>query len=134
MVSKNEDNLMINTRLMKITGLYYLLDSRSPKIFGHSVFKCLSVVQMSILLVTMIVHILNIYYFSDDINIVMQYLVFFTSNGISIFKIYCTIVNSDAIWNCIHITSTDDLSYHDRRILKNGQIKSKSYSILIMIK
>jgi hypothetical protein len=134
MASENENNLMINTRLMKTTGLYHLLDSRSSKIFGHNVFKCLSIVQMSILVSVMIEFLLNIYYFLDDINTVMQYSILFTSDMLSISKLYYTIVKSDTIWNCIQMTSIDDLSYkyHDRRLLKDGQIKSKSYSILIM--
>ncbi|XP_050057584.1 odorant receptor 46a-like [Aphis gossypii] len=134
MVYNNEDNLMINTGLMKITGLYHVLDSRSLKIFGHNVFKCLSVVQMSSLILLTVIFLSNIYYFLDDINAVMHYSTLLTSDMISIFKLYVTIVNSDTIWNCIQMTSIDDLSYkyHDRRILINGQSKSKSYSILIM--
>ncbi|XP_050057431.1 uncharacterized protein LOC126550274 [Aphis gossypii] len=134
MTTKNEDNLMINTGLMKITGLYHVLDSRSLKIFGHNVFKCLSVVQMSSLILLTIIFPANIYYFSNDINVVMQYLMLLTSDMISILKLYVTIVNSDTIWNCIQMTSIDNLSYkyHDRRMLRDGQLKSKSYSILIM--
>ncbi|XP_026817969.1 uncharacterized protein LOC113556906 [Rhopalosiphum maidis] len=134
MASKNEDNLMINTRLMKLTGLYHLLDSRSPKIFGHNMFKCLSVVQMSILVSAMIAFLLNIFYFLNDINTIILYSMLFTSDLLSISKLCFTIVNSDTIWNCIQMTSIDDLSYkyHDRRILKDGQMKSKLYSILIM--
>jgi len=125
---------MINTGLMKITGLYHVLDSRSPKIFGHNVFICMSVVQMSSLLLLTVIFPANIYYFSDDINVVMQYLMLFTSDVLSILKLYVTIVNSDTIWNCIQMTSIDNLSYkyYDRRMLRDGQLKSKSYSILIM--
>jgi len=125
---------MINTGLMKITGLYHLLDSRSPKIFGHNVFKYMSLVQLSTMLIVMVMFLANLYYFSDDINAVMQYSILFTSDVLSSFKLYVTIVNSDTIWNCIQMTSIDKLSYkyHNRHILKNGQLKSKSYSILIM--
>jgi len=125
---------MIDTGLMKITGLYYVLDSRSPKIFGHNVFKCMSVVGISILLLLTVIFLTNIYYFSNDINVVMLYLMLFTSDVLTILKLYVTIAKSDTIWNCIQMTSIDDLSYkyHDRSILRNGQLKSKSYSILIM--
>ncbi|XP_025207187.1 uncharacterized protein LOC112603004, partial [Melanaphis sacchari] len=135
MIPKNEDNLMINTRIMKITGLYYLLDSRSPKIFGHNVFKCMSIVQMSIMSATLVAGIVNIIkFFLDDINSIMLFLMLMTSGTLSVVKLYSTVVNSDTIWNCIQMTSVDDLSYkyHNRRILKDGQLKSKSYNILIM--
>jgi len=134
MATKNEDNLMVNTRLMKLTGLYHLLDSRSPKIFGHYALKCMSLVQMSILLLLTVIFTANVYYFSDDINAAMQYSMLFTCDLISIQKLYVTIVKSNTIWNCIQMTSIDDLSYkyHDRSILRNGQMKSKSYSILII--
>jgi len=134
MISMNEDSLMINTRLMKLTGLYQLLDSRTTKIFGHNMLKCMSLVQLSTMLIVMAIFTANLYYFSDDINAVMQYSMLFTCDVLSFLKLYVTIVKSDTIWNCIHMTSIDDLSYkyHNRSILKNGQLKSKSYSILIM--
>ncbi|XP_029346182.1 uncharacterized protein LOC115034222 [Acyrthosiphon pisum] len=133
-VSKNEDNFMINMRLMKKTGFYQLLDSRSLKVFGHNVFKCMSVVQMSILSSVAFIFVANIYYFSDDINTVMMYSMLITSDVLSILKLYYILQNSDTIWNCIQMTSIDDLSYkyHDRRILEEGRSKSTSYSILIM--
>ncbi|XP_022161532.1 uncharacterized protein LOC111027454 [Myzus persicae] len=133
-VSQNEDNLMINMRLMKKTGFYQLLDSRSLKVFGHNVFKCMSVVQISILLSIAVIFVLNIYYFSDDINTVMMYSMLITSDVLSILKLYYILQNSDTIWNCIQLTSIDDLSYkyHDRRILEEGRLKSKSYSLLII--
>lgn len=134
MTSNNADNLMINTRLMKKTGFYQLLNSYSPKVFGHNVFKCLSVVQMSILSSSVVVFILNIYYFSNDINTAMGYSLLLTSDVLSIFKLYSIIKYSDTIWNCIQSTSINDFSYkyHERRILEEGRSKSKSYSILIM--
>ncbi|CAI6364107.1 unnamed protein product [Macrosiphum euphorbiae] len=133
-VSKNEDSLMINMRLMKKTGFYQLLDSRSVKVFGHNVFKCMSVVQMSVLLSVALIFVANIYYFSDDINTVMMYSMFITSDVLSILKLYYILRNSDTIWNCIQMTSIQDLSYkyHDGRILEEGRSKSTSYSILII--
>ncbi|XP_027836202.2 uncharacterized protein LOC114118957 [Aphis gossypii] len=134
MATKNEDNLMINTRLMKLTGLYHLLDSRSSKSFGHNVLKYLSLVEMSILFTLMFIFTANLYYFSDDINAVMQYSMLFACGVISIHKLYVTLVKSDTLWNGIQMTSIEDLSYkyHDRSILSKGQLKSKTYSILIM--
>jgi len=133
-VSKNEDSLMINMRLMKKTGFHQLLDSRSPKVFGHNVFKCMSVVQMSILFLVAVIFAANIYYFSADINTVMMYSLLITSDVLSVLKLYYILQNSDTIWNCIQMTSIDDLcyKYHDRRILEEGRSKSTSYSILIM--
>jgi len=127
-------NLMINMRLMKKTGFYQLLDSHSLKVFGHNVFKCMSVVQMSILLSVAFLSAANIYYFSDDINTVMMYSMLITSDVLSILKIYYILQNLDTIWNCTQMTSIDDLcyKYHDRRILEDGRSKSSSYSILIM--
>jgi len=133
-VSKNEDDFMINMRLMKKTGFYQILDSRSQKVFGHNVFKCMSIVQISILLSAAVIFILNIYYFLDDINIVMMYLHVVTSDVLSVSKLYCILQNADTIWNCIQQTSIDNLSYkyHDKRILEGGRLRSKSYSILII--
>lgn len=131
---KNEDDCMINLRLMKKTGFYQILDPRSQKVFGHNVFQCVSVVQMTILLSAAVIFILNIYYFLDDINIVMMYLHVVTSDVLSVLKLYCILQNADTIWNCVMQTSVDDLSYgyHDRRTLEDGRLKSKSYSILII--
>jgi len=125
---------MINMRLMKKTGFYQLLDSRSPKAFGHNVFKCTSAAQMSILLSAAVIFVVNMYYFSDDINTVMMYSMLITSDGLSILKLYYMLQSSDTIWNCIQTTSIDDLTYkyHDRRILEEGRSKCTSYSILIM--
>lgn len=125
---------MINMRLMKITGFYQLLDSRNLKLFGHNVFKCMSIVQITVLILVAFIFFLNIYYFSDDINTVMMYSMLITSDVLSIMKLYYILQNSNTLWNCIQMTSIDNLyyKYHDRRILEEGQSKSKSYSILIM--
>jgi len=125
---------MINMRLIKKTGLYQLLDSLSPQVFGHNVFKCMSIIQISILFLTAVIFTLNLYYFLVDINAVMMNLTLLTSDVLSILKLYYILQNSETIWNCIQLTSIDDLSYkyHDRRILEEGRWKSKSYSILMM--
>jgi len=57
-----------------------------------------------------------------------------TCSILSILKFYYILQNSNTIWNCIQMTSIDDLfyKYYDRRILEEGRSNSKSYSILIM--
>ncbi|KAF0758875.1 odorant receptor 46a-like [Aphis craccivora] len=79
MAAKNEDNLMVNTRLMKLTGLYHLLDSRSPKIFGHYALKCMSLVQMSILLLLTVIFTANKHTqkWSNEVQIVLYTNYFF---------------------------------------------------------
>jgi len=135
MESKNEDNLMVNTRLMKITGLYQLFDSRSYKVFGYNIYKCLSTVQMTLLILAIILFFINIYYFSGDLNIVMGHIIFLICTLFSFFPLFNMTKNSNTIWNSIHQTSIDDLSYkyHDTRILEDGRSKSKSYVTFLII-
>jgi len=45
MVLKNEVKLMANTKLLKTIGLYQILNSSSPKVFGYNIFKCLAIIE-----------------------------------------------------------------------------------------
>lgn len=127
MESKNEVQLMINTKLMKMTGLYQLLNPQGFKVFGFNIFKGAAIVYMIGLIITTIVLILNTYYFSNDVNEVIKYLMYLASAVMAFIKLYYLMKHSDTIWRCMRLTSMDSLSYeyHQKQILEVGRSRSK---------
>lgn len=124
---KDEEQLMINTKLMKMTGLYQLLNPRNSIAYGFNIFKGTAIIYMIILILTSIVLILNTYYFSNDVNEVIKYLMYLVSSVMASIKLYYLMKHSDTIWRCIHLTSIDSLSYecHRKQILEVGRSRSK---------
>lgn len=124
---KKDDRLTVNTQLMKMTGLYQMLNPNSVTIFGYNTFKCIAIVEMIIMIIILIALILTTYIFLTDINEVTKYLMFITSNLILFIKLYYVMKHSETIWNSIHFTDINYLSYkyHKRQILEIGWLKSK---------
>lgn len=122
-------------RLMKLIGLYQILNPSSPKVLGINIFKYMTVIQLFIIQMSAFEFILNIYFCWDNINEVTKYCMYLQSDVIATIKLYYVLKKSDEIWNCIWLTSTNHLvyKYHSGRIFEAGRSKSKSYSLLIML-
>ncbi|CAI6344614.1 unnamed protein product [Macrosiphum euphorbiae] len=135
MVFKNEPKLMENIQLLKTIGLYQILDSHSTKLFGYNVFKCVAVIEVFILTVTISASVLNMFYFLSEINEATRYFTLCLIASVPIFKLRYIIGYSDTIWNCLHITSVEYLSYeyHSRYIIEVGRKKLKQFLIIFLV-
>lgn len=127
---KNEGNLMIDTKLMKITGVYQILNPHSPK-----ALKYLIMTQEAVIVILFFVLILNIYYSLDDLNDVVNYFTQVVAAANSIYKLYSIIRYSDTYWSCMQSTSIEYLSYeyHRRQILEVGRMNLKSLATFFAI-
>lgn len=97
----NEDHLITNIRLIKITGIYQLLNPHHPIVYSVNVFKLLPIIQTAILIITEMWFILQVYYYNFDMYQLMQYFVLIISGVASISKMYYLFRYSKNIWTCI---------------------------------
>lgn len=127
MVEFKEDSLMIDPCVMKSIGFYQMLSPHTPKLFGFNKFKYLTMAYLILHIVLLVIYILNVYLFLDDINELAKYILLISSGTASLFKLFSVIRHSDTLWKCIQFTSTDKLlyKYHDRKILESGRTKIK---------
>lgn len=132
MNSKIEQHLMVNTRLMKITGVYQILCPHVRKVYGFNLFACIIVIHMINLTGAIISFASNLYYCIDDLSQISQYFMVIVAAIATVFKMYVIKQRSETIWNCMQLTSMKFLSYehHDRRTLETGRTKSKLFSTI----
>lgn len=120
---------------MAFTGIYRLSNtSTSRKVFGYNVYKCITVIQIVFLCVSLICFLLNAYYCLDNINDMIRYIVMSVGVVVASLKFYCILQNADRLYSCIQLMSIINFSYkyHAKRILEMGRRKSKSLSIVFV--
>lgn len=127
MVESKEDSLMIDPQVMKSIGFYQMLSPHTIKLFGFNIFKYLTITYLILHIILLIVYVLNMYHFLDDINELAKYILLISSGTATLFKLFSIIRNSNALWKCIQLTSVDNLSYkyHNKQILESGRKLTK---------
>lgn len=134
MENEDEKNLMVNVRLMRITGLYQLLMSREPKPYGGlNAFGWMAVAETVWLIMAMCALIPTMVYCMYDENKSAQYVILFVACAMTVFKLYRVMRYRDTIWTCVQTTRMDRLSYgrHRSRVLELGRAKSISMSSVV---
>lgn len=128
MEEKDESNIIVDVRLMKIIGLYQLLRSHGP-----NVFVWMAVAEVVVLVVTLFALVMSMIHCLDDANKCAEYLLLILAAAMTVFKLYTVMRYRDAIWTCVRTTRIDHLSYgrHRTRILESGRSKVKSMSSAI---
>lgn len=129
-----DEDIMIDMKLLKIIGLYQILSSNTVKLFGYNIYRFISVIQLIIYLMALIVIILNLYYYTNDIFGMANYFILVANYLLASVKIYNIIKNADRFWSCIQSTSVKYLSYkyHNNRTLQMGRTKSKLFSMFFI--
>lgn len=120
---------------MAFTGIYRMSNnSTSRKVYGYNVYKCITVIQIVCLSLSLVSLVLNTYYFLGSINDMNLYILMSIQSVNAIMKLCCLLQNSDRLYECVQLTSIVNLSYkyHTKRILELGIRKSKSFSILFI--
>lgn len=106
-----EQNYIIHIRLMKITGLYKLLDSKTPKLYGYNIFKLGSILTILYLMLINIMYCMSIYYSRYDFTEVVKYISIFVATFYSMIKLCYLIKNSDAFFELLSFASIHFFSY-----------------------
>lgn len=130
MPAKEGKKYVINVRLMKLTGLYQLLDPNTPKLCGFNGFKIGSIIALLILVTTFVMCNISIYYVMEDFTEVVNYSMVIVATSLVIFKLYFVIRNSATLWEFISFTSVDFLSYdgHQKAIIDRARTISIAIS------
>lgn len=126
----SEENYIIHIRLMKIIGLYKLLDPKTSKLLGVNVFKLYSILPILYLLLINIMYCMSIYYSRNDFTEVIKYTSVLVATFYSMVKLCYFIKNSDALFELISFASIHFLSYcsHKKSTLIKGRKISKIVS------
>lgn len=135
MKSKEENDFMISTKIMKIIGFYQIRSINKPKVLKVNFFILLIILNLLIMIIVIILAIINLFYTMNNINNANIYLLIFVSSVLGTCKISCMLTNVDKIWNCIKLTSINNLSYkyHSYQILHIGRDRSKSISKFFIV-
>jgi hypothetical protein len=125
---------IINLQLMKITGLYQLLNPNTTKLFGVNFYKLCGSISVLYLALVLVMCNMSIYYSLNDLAEVVKYVMLIIATLFALIKMYFIIRNSDMLWEFIGFTSIDLLSYngHQRAILVDARTISIKVSKIII--
>ncbi|XP_029342689.1 uncharacterized protein LOC115033683 [Acyrthosiphon pisum] len=131
----DEQNYIVNLKLMKITGFYHLISPRAPKYFGFNVYKVTAAIEVMTGIFSIIMLFLSSYYYLDNTNELMSHFMLVVAIFFSTLKIFWVSRNSETIWNNMDMTCINFLLYtgHKKEILKKARAKSISTTILFVI-
>lgn len=135
MASEKEERFMFNTGTPKLIGFYRMASSHASRAFGVDFYRSLFTVQLTIMFVFICVLAVHVVYARNDVNNATHYLIIVVPYTLSAAQLHCVYANSDRIWNCVRLTSSDNLAYgrHDGRILGAGKTRSKFYSLFFVV-
>lgn len=126
MTPDNTIKYIINLKLMKLTGLYQLLNPENPKSFGCNIFKLGGILAVVYLILIIIMCNLSIYYSLNDFTEVVKYIMLIIATLFASTKMCFVILYSNELWKCISFTSIDYLSYKGHK--KYMHIKARKLS------
>lgn len=126
MIHESTKTYIINLQLMKIIGLYQLLNPNATTLFGYNIYKLGGFISILYLTLNIIMCNISIYYSQYDFTAVVRYIMFIYATFFVIIKISFLIIKSDILWNFISFTSINFLSYsgHQKYFLMNARIIS----------
>jgi len=115
-----------NIQLMKLIGLYQLLDPNSTTKFGYNIYKLGGYISVLFLILNIIMCSMSIYHSRYDFSMVVRYIMIMFAQIFTMVKMWFVICKSDVLWKFISFTSTDFLSYsgHQKNILMKARTKS----------
>ncbi|XP_029341348.1 uncharacterized protein LOC115033244 [Acyrthosiphon pisum] len=112
---RNEKNHFFNIKIAKLTALYQMLDPETIKFRGRNIYHIVTAcVLVYMCLISMILLLSGVYYWTGNIPISMDYFWKSVSAFYIIYKTWIIIRNSNDIWNCLSITRYDFTSFSDR--------------------
>lgn len=132
----NEQNYIINVRLMKLIGFYQLLNPKTPtKLFGYNVFRLVGKMSLLYIVLMIVACIISIYYALYDSEAVINYTMIIVVNCLALFKLYFIIRNANVLWDLMSVTFIDFLPYsgHYKSILIRARALSTKTSTIVSL-
>jgi len=115
MIPNKRTKYIMNIKLMKLTGLYQLLNPDTPKFFGCNIFKLGGTLGAVFLILTFLMCNLSIYYSLNDFTEAVKYFMLIIATVFAFTKMSFIVLNSNALWNLICFTSIDYLTYRGQQ-------------------
>jgi len=129
MIPDKKTKYIMNIELMKLTGLYQILNPDTPKSFGWNIFKLGGILGIVYRTLVFMMCNLSIYYSLNDFTEVVKYFMLIIATLFALIKMSFIILNSNALWNFINLTSIDYLTYKGQQ--KYILIDARNLSISI---
>lgn len=131
----DQQNHLISLRFMKVTGLYQLIDPRTPKHYGLNLYEVGAAVEFAITLVMISTLFYSSSYYVQDTNELMSHFMCALAVVFASIKLFYVRKNARSIWNCLEMTSFGFLSheFHDRRSLRKDRSRSISVSSVFIV-
>lgn len=130
----NEQNYILNLKLMKITGFYQIMSPDALTFYGYNVYKVIAGIEVAVGVCTTAVLFLSVYYL-DEINEITNHLMLIAALFFATLKIFWVSRNTEIIWNTLDMASINFLSYkgHKKELLKTARARSIPLSIFFVI-
>lgn len=106
---------IVNTDVVKYLGLFKMLNPQTPKYYNINIFTLFAKIEVFVLVLAEIMLIFSMYYSLSDINLFVNYLMLFIAFFDMSINLFFLIKYSDNIWNCMHVTYMNFLSYNNSR-------------------
>jgi len=109
---RNETNHVFNIKLAKRLGLYQMLDPGAVKFSSRNIYHIgMACVLLYTCLISMILILSGLYYWTVNIPISMDYIWKSESTLYIIYKMWFVVHHSNEIWNCLSISRYDFTSF-----------------------
>lgn len=114
----SEAKYIVNLRLMKLTGLYQILDPDTPKVCGRNPFRVAGAVAALYLFAVYALCASSLY--SSLLRLgapsaVPNSAFLFVATSFTLIKLYLVVRDADALWRFVDFSSVDFLSYGGQR-------------------
>ncbi|XP_060860110.1 odorant receptor 46a-like [Metopolophium dirhodum] len=112
---QNEKNHIFNIKFTKLIGLYQMVDPKSIKLRGGNIYHVVMwCVMLYVFIVSMILVLSGLYYWTVNIPISMDYIWKSVTTFYITYKTWLIMRHSNDIWNCLSITRYDFTSFSNR--------------------
>lgn len=130
-----EEDFIVIVKLMKLTGLYQLLDQDAPRRWGFNLYRAAALVEIVSGVVSVTVLLASSLFYSHDTNELMNYIMLVVAVFFSTFKLTWMYRNARSTWNCLDITSRHFLSHgrSDWNAFRRARARSFSASTVFAV-
>ncbi|XP_050536775.1 uncharacterized protein LOC126902974 isoform X4 [Daktulosphaira vitifoliae] len=115
----NEEKSVIHIKLMKLLGLYQLLNQKYSTIIGYNLLKCFTYLEIQLIVIFVTMSVWSVLWCYTDLFAIVRFSMSFVGGLVAGVKLYTMIRTSNKIRKCLQYTSIDYLIYkdHDKDLL-----------------
>ncbi|XP_050536782.1 uncharacterized protein LOC126902976 isoform X4 [Daktulosphaira vitifoliae] len=113
---------VIHIKLMKVLGLYQLLDQKCSTLIGYNLLKCFTLLEIHLIVLLVIMSVWSLFWCYTDLFAIVRFSMTLIGGLVAGVKLYTMIRTSNKIRKCLQYTSIDYLIFkdHDRDLLMEG--------------